>query len=354
MGVGALLKGIGPFVLVSRWRNWFLVKAFALAAAALLMFPGAAYGFADYELTIYTPAERNSPAVEGVLRFIQLVEDRTNDRVQFDFFHGGAFGSDEEAVEDVVVGALDVVLVPLAAYARVHPQVQTWLLPYLFDDEAHLQEAISGPIARDFFKGLEWHGIQGLAFWHGGFRGLGTRGQAVAGVDDVADLVIGVPPLDVYTEAWTALGAEPVAVPWRDVPQQLQRGDIAAQDGTPDMFRRANLHETQDHYSVIDYSWMGFLLAANRYSWERLPTGIQQIIGDAAMEAGRWAAEQWKRRQSDALAAMEKAGVSVERSPDVTGFREQAHAFYATLQDKPWYDAKLVARIRGLAAKEDK
>ena len=73
------------------------------------------------------------------------------------------------------------------------------------------------------------------------------------------------------------------------------------------MFRRAELHETQHYYSVIDYSWMGFLLAANRYSWERLPTGIQQIIRDAAVEAGRWTAASgnaskktpwppWKRR----------------------------------------------------------
>ena len=97
-----------------------------------------------------------------------------------------------------------MVLVPLGAYADVHPQVQTWLLPYLFDDEDHVQEATTGAIARDFFKELEWHGIEGLAFWHGGFRGLGTGDKAVAGADDVADLPIGVPPLDVYTDTWAA------------------------------------------------------------------------------------------------------------------------------------------------------
>ena len=50
---------------------------------------------------------------------------------------------------------------------------------------------------------------------------------------------------------------------------------------------------------------------------------------------------------------MEKAGVSVERSPDVTSFRERAQAMYETFSNKAWYDAKLTARVRGLVGKED-
>ena len=269
---------------------------------------------------------------------------------------GGAFGSDEEAVEDVVIGALDVVLGAPAVTPVSHPQVQTWLLPYLFDDEAHLQEAISGPIARDFFKGLEWHGIQGLAFWHGGFRGLGTRGQAVAGVDDVA----GSPSSG--CRRWTCT---PRRGPrWVHSPLRCRGGTClsSCSAGTSPLKtgrRTCSAGRTCTRPKTITASSTivdGLFAGRKPLQLGAAPHGHSADYRrrDRSKRAAGGRGSSGKRRQSDALAAMEKAGVSVERSPDVTGFRKQAHALYGTLQDKPWYDAKLVARIRGLAAKEDK
>ncbi|MFS8640296.1 MAG: hypothetical protein LOD90_05690, partial [Symbiobacteriaceae bacterium] len=131
----------------------------ALLAAALLVAAagGAAAAFADYELSIYGAVERGSPAAEGLTRFIQLVEDRTGDRVELALypFHLPA----EEAVTDLHAGALDLVLAPLSAFAAYVPTVHTWALPYLFDDSRHVEEVIYGPVGRGFLQGLERAGL---------------------------------------------------------------------------------------------------------------------------------------------------------------------------------------------------
>src|SRR5690606_33028444 len=140
--------------------------------------------FADFELSAYTAAERGSPAVEALLRFVQLVEDRSNGRVQFDFYHGGAFGSDLEALDDLRLRRLDVHLAPIEAYASLYPRIQTLSLPFLFRDENHLLEAIRGPLAQDILKPLEGLGIKGLALWSAGFQHLVSTRGTVGSVDD--------------------------------------------------------------------------------------------------------------------------------------------------------------------------
>lgn len=334
------------------------VLAFSVFVLACTLAWGAggqtAEAFADFQLTAYTAAERGSPAVEAMLRFVQLVEDRTAGRVQFDFFHGGALGTDVETLEDLRLRALDVQLAPISAYASLYPAIQTLQTPFLFRDQQHVLETIRGAVGQDILKPLEALGIKGLALWDAGFQHLGTVGRPVGSPDDLEGLRVAVEPeAGAAAAVWEVLGAEPVVVPAREVAARLRAGELDGSGSIPYVFRRSGLEEAERHYSLTAHAWNGYVLAMNYQRWRALPVGIQQMIQEAARDVGLWASQRWARANEEALAAMEKAGVHVERTPDTEEFRRRLAEVYPTLQGQPGYDPALVERIRALGARDD-
>lgn len=335
-----------------RWTASGTGPAAVLVAAALLVaaLAAPAGAFPDFELSLYGAVERGSPVADGLLRFIQTVEDRLPGRIEFVFYPFTM--SADDAVSDVHAGVLDVVLAPLSAFEAYAPTVRTWGLPYLFEDSRHVDEVINGPAGRTFLQGLERAGLMGIALWDGGFRHVGTVEHPVRTVDDVEGLKVAVHgPAD--ARAWEVFGAEPVSVPWGDVRSRLEAGDVDAVVATPYQVRSAGLQGSLGHYSFIGYGWTGYMLAVNPWLWKNLPVGVRQTIHEAAMEAGRWVAQRWERVHGEAAAALEKDGVHLEREPDTAGFRELAQELFGELRDEPWFDRRLVNDIRAARADGD-
>jgi TRAP-type C4-dicarboxylate transport system substrate-binding protein len=142
----------------------------------------------------------------------------------------------------------------------------------------------------------------------------------VHSVEDVQGLRIRVPEIDSYVKTWEAFGASPTAMAWPDVYMALQTGVIDAQDNAPEHTWSNRTYEVQDYYSVINYTWMGGVLTINLQRWNELPEDVQEIMLEAAREAGEWTFDELSQANVDALDRMEEAGLEVIRDPDSRGF----------------------------------
>lgn len=300
-------------------------------------------------VSIYSILSRSSVLTQAAFRFAELVEERSGGRVKFDVYHSGELGGDVETIEDMRMGTIDMRVAGAGLHSHFYPKVQLLELPYLFDGNAHLQAVLYGPIGREILDGFEPHGVKGLAFWDIGFRNISNSKRPVNSVEDVRGLKIRVPEIDSYVKVWEAFGASPVAMAWPDVYLALQTGVLDAQDNAPEHTYTNRTYEVQKYYSVINYTWMGAVLTMNLRKWESLPADIQQIFLETAEEVGRWTFAELEKANEDALAAMEEAGLEVNRNPDLSGFREIASQVYSEFEKEPWYDADLIARIRAAA-----
>lgn len=326
--------------------------AMLLAAVLLVTAAAAPAGaFADFELSLYGAVERGSPPAEGLIRFIQLVEDRLPDRVEFVFSPFSMPAAD--AIADVHAGVLDVVLAPLPAFEAYVPTVHTWSLPFLFEDAGHVEAVVNGLVGRRFLQGLERAGLMGIALWHGGFRHVGTVDRPVVSVEDVEGLKLAVHgPAD--ARVWQELGAEPVAVPWDGIGGRLQSGEVGGVTATPHEVRSAGLQGVLGHYSFAGYGWTGYMLAVNPWLWKDLPVSVRQTIQEAAVEVGRWVADRWEQVHGEAAAALAKEGVRLEREPDTAGFRERVQEIFGELRGERWFDSRLVTDIRAARPEGDR
>jgi TRAP-type transport system periplasmic protein len=298
------------------------------------------------ELSAYGILSLDSVLNQGLVRFAETVEERTDGGVVFDIYHSGELGGDVETIEDMRRGAIDMRLAGAGLHSHFYPEIQMLELPYLFRDPEHLREVVLGPIGRELLDGFEDHGVKALGFLDVGFRNVSNSVRPVHSVEDVQGLRIRVPEIDSYVKTWEAFGASPTAMAWPDVYMALQTGVIDAQDNAPEHTWSNRTYEVQDHYSVINYTWMGGVLTMNLDRWNELPEDVQEIMLEAAREAGEWTFDELSQANVDALDRMEEAGLEVIRDPDLSGFMAAAEKVYEELAAEPWYDAELIERIR--------
>ena len=88
-------------------------------------------------LRVATAEVQESPVAEGLYRFKELVERRTNGRIKVQVYMGGVRGQEEELLEGLRRGTVDAVLVTSSKYKALVPETELLSLPVLFATEEH-------------------------------------------------------------------------------------------------------------------------------------------------------------------------------------------------------------------------
>ena len=230
-------------------------------------------------------------------------------------FPRDALGAEEEKLDQVTQGLLEVSMSDLAKAAQLEPSIFGFHLPYMFDSIQHMDRVVE---KTDLFKkvndGTTKKGVRVLALVStGSFSGLANTKRAVNTPEDLKGLRIRAMDKNQvqYIEAW---GASTVIVPWAEIYNALQTG-IA--DGylnaavVPVMFKHT---EVLKHFSDIQYAAALRIAMCSEEWYKKLSASDRKIVDEAvakAIAANRaWQAQIEKR----GLEQLEKAGVTVTRN----------------------------------------
>ncbi|MEW6266924.1 MAG: TRAP transporter substrate-binding protein [Thermodesulfobacteriota bacterium] len=230
-------------------------------------------------------------------------------------FPRDALGVEEEKLDQVTQGLLEVSMSDLAKAAQLEPSIFGFHLPYMFESMAHLDRVVR---KTDLFKkvneGTAKKGVRVFALVStGSFSGLANTKRPVNTVEDLKGLRIRAMDKNQvqYIEAW---GASTVIVPWAEIYNALQTG-IA--DGylnsavVPVLFKHT---EVIKHFADIKYAAALRLAICSEAWYKKLSPADRKIVDEAAAKATA-ANRAWQERvDKKGLEGLEKAGVKVTRN----------------------------------------
>ena len=230
-------------------------------------------------------------------------------------FPRDALGAEEEKLDQVTQGLLEVSMSDLAKAGQLEPSIFGFNLPYIFDSIEHMDRTIQ---KTELFKkvndGATKKGVRVLSLVVvGGFSGMANTKKPVNTPEDLKGLRIRAMDKSQaqYIEAW---GAGTVIVPWAEIYNALQTG-IA--DGylnaavVPLLFKHT---EVLKHYSDIRYSAPLRLAICSEEWYRKLPADQRKIVDDAAAKATA-ANRAWQIQiDKTGLEELEKAGTKVTRN----------------------------------------
>ncbi|MEW6082719.1 MAG: TRAP transporter substrate-binding protein [Bacillota bacterium] len=273
-----------------------------------------------------------TPVAATLERFAEMVEAKSNGRIQVEVYHTGELGSERQMYELMESGAVQMGLSGSALIAAVAPEYGALDMPYLFASQEHLRSVVSGPVGQELTeKILDRKGIRVLGFMDRAPRHLTTKGaRVVRQPADLKGLKIRIREIPVQVEAWRALGASPVPMAFGELYTALQMGTVDAQENPVEVTYGNSFQEVQDNLMLTGHVREVQWLLISELFWKEIDEEDRNIITSAARDALTYGDQLTEEQERDYINKLAEAGMNV-----VELGHDEISAFQEAVKDVP-------------------
>jgi TRAP-type C4-dicarboxylate transport system substrate-binding protein len=171
------------------------------------------------------------------------------------------------------------------------PQVKElnlFSLPFLMPDYAAIDALTQGDVGKKIFATLEKGGVVPLAWGENGYRELTNSKRPIKSPDDLKGMKIRVVGSPIFSDMFTALGANPTQMSWADAQPALSSGAVDGQENPLFLFTILKMHTVgQKHVTTWGYVADPLIFVVNKDIWNSWTPADQKIVREAAIEAGK-------------------------------------------------------------------
>jgi TRAP-type C4-dicarboxylate transport system substrate-binding protein len=286
-----------------------LMKLATLAGAILLATAGSA---AAQLIKFGTLAPQGSPWHAIAQDMAKEWKAASAGTINVAIYPGGIAGDDPDMVRKLRIGQLQMAGLTGVGLAQIVPEVAALQMPMLLTTTAELN-GVRDRISPEIEAMLEARGFKLLAWADVGWVHFFTR-QPVRHPDDLKTEKLWVWIGDTtYLEAWKGSGYQPVALPATEIFTGLQSGLITAFSTTPLAALSNQWFPKANH--MTDLRWAPFVgaLVITTRSWNSIPEALRPTLLESARRTGQRVQSLVDKLNTDAVAVMEKRGLTVER-----------------------------------------
>jgi tripartite ATP-independent transporter DctP family solute receptor len=217
------------------------------------------------------------------LKFVELLEAKTQGRVKVTVYPAGQLGGDREMFEAIQLSTLDMGLISVAPMGSFTPTLNGMLLPFLFDNYDVVKKVMVSPQIRELLGSLEEVGVKGFAVMISDFRHFCNNKRPINKVEDLKGLKLRVVETPLYVDIFRTLGASVVALPYLELYSALKTGVIDGAELNHSSIGTMKLYEVLKYLSHTTFFFPSAVVM-NLKLYKGLPADIQKAIADAAWE----------------------------------------------------------------------
>lgn len=316
-------------------KTWAIIwTAFVCAAASLVYIvsrpkdtaPEYVFSYAENQTADY-------PTTLAALKFAELVNERTQGRIQIQVKPEGALGSEAEVIRQMRYGGIDFARISIAQISDFVPEMSVLQLPYLYKDSEHMWRILDGEIGEQFLTYTQQYDLIGLSWYDAGARNLYCSKWPVRTLKDMRGLRIRVQEAEMMSEIITALGGVPVQVPYDQVYATLERGRADGAENNWSSYETMQHYEVAKYFTVDEHMRIPEIQICAKHTWDQLSEEDREIIRECARESALYERELWieheKKAREIALAnGVEEIVLSAEEKEKFVAATESVYEKY--------------------------
>ena len=290
--------------------------------------------------------------------FGQRLAQLTDDRLTVSLFPQGQLGGERDVTEGLQLGTIDFQATSIGVTGTFIPAVRILNLPFLFQGPQHFLAVMNGPLGGELLARAQEQGeavdLKVLGIAAPDFRIPMSDVRPINAPDDFSGMRIRTMEVPTHIDAYRALGANPVPLPFGELYTALQTDVVDANENGPLALFGNRFYEVQRYVTLLPVVSNAGIFLMSKATWDALPAQDQEAVLEAAqiwidtmnsdtLELGGWAIQQ-----------MENAGIQVNQVGDVSEFvrrsRDVYPDFFASLPDNEREGAQsMVERIQAAA-----
>lgn len=298
-------------------KNWIDPKALPTLTRGLLTgaLVTAALGIAGtaqaFDLRFGHGGTEDTAYQLGAEKFQELIGEKSEGEIGVQILGNSVLGHETEMFEQQMAGALDMSIINPGLITDFSPTANVFSIPFLYRDVEHWQTVLDGDVGRDIANQIsEETGVKILAFFGGGKRQVVST-RPLESLDDIEGMKLRTNPTKPLITAWSALGAEPTVMAWKEIYTGLQLGAIDGLLNEAEWIHRMRFHEVAPHIGLSQHDITVRLLTMSEMAWDRLGDEQQQAVMAAAQEAAHYAREVQLKQDAEALDQLVAEGATL-------------------------------------------
>ena len=253
---------------------------------------------------------KDYPTNQAVMHMGEELSKATGGKDTIKIFGDSALGSEKDTVEQVKIGALDMVRVSSASFHGIVPESVIPSLPFLFRDIEHFRKTMYGPQGDKILAAFEKTGFIGLALYESGARSVYAK-KPVKSLADMKGMKIRVQPSDLMVSLASAMGASPTPMPFAEVYTGLKTGLVDAAENNYPSYDESKHFESAPVFSETMHVMTPEVLVFSKKIWDTLTKEEQTAIRAAAKASVPFYVKLWEPREVAAKAAVIKGGAKI-------------------------------------------
>jgi TRAP-type transport system periplasmic protein len=308
-------------------RSVLLAGSAALAAPFLGAISRASA--AEFTIKLALIAQAGQPVERGSQHFKQLVEAGSQGRVSVQIFPGGQLGGEIEQQDSVSNGTIQMCNLGVAVTAGKLTKLNILNMYYLWKDRDHMGRVMTGPIGQAMFKEYqEKTGNRVLpANWQQGTRQMLANKKALTPAEMRGIKIRVTAGAPIFNELWSAMGANPVPLPFPETYSAMQTGVVDAVELPADWIFNNGFHKLGKFLLETSHSFYTNLPLINAKFFNALPPDLQKLIEESSRQAGEMQTQIVLKDQADLLGKIRDSGVEMVKL-DTEPFRAAVRPVY--------------------------
>lgn len=255
---------------------------------------------------------------KGAAKFKELIEARSEGKVQVDLYANSVLGTTAEMMEGHINGTIAFLTGTTSMLPPYVPAYALFDLPNAFADIASMRAFFKSDF-RDVLndKYGESGGFVMLGFCDAGFRHL-TANSEIHTIEDMKGMKIRVQENPYHLAYWNSLGANAIAMDYTELYTNLQQGVIDAEENPYMNFYDSKLYEVQDYLMETNHVGHVMTFSMSTVIYNSLPADLQKMVDECMEEAMDYITELSDSSLEEYKQACNEKGVTIiTMEPDV-------------------------------------
>lgn len=263
----------------------------------------------------------NDPKHMEATRFKELVEEKTNGKVQIDIYGGATLGDWRELIEGLGLETNEIVI---EGFGTIDPYTNLSLLdivPYIYRDYDHFMNVWQGEVGEELLN--EASKDASMKLFAPSYRGarITTTSQRFSTIEELKGLNIRVPSDDLSIKTWQRLGAAPTPMALNEVLTGIQQGTVDAQENPIIMSYSFGFYDVVDYLVKTNHRYSADVFMMDQGYFDNLSEDVQDAIIESANEAADYISEYILESELEYEQKWIDAGVEVIE-PEREGFEK--------------------------------
>ncbi len=272
------------------------------------------------------------PVAVYAQKMIDEIEEKTNGRVTIELHANGELGSINDVNEMIAQGAEIISYTGIDSFNATVPDLAILNCQYCLSDPSQMKLVAESDWYKDQIETLASKGnVRLLCYnWFTGYRHFVST-FPINSVDDLSGKQMRVADAAALIAFSKALGCSPVVTNWNETYTALAQNMVDCAEAPLSTLYASSLQEVTKYLTLTRHLVSCGGICMNEQIFKGMPEEYQQIILDAAWNAGEAFGENSLSIEDEYVTKFEEAGITVTKLDDeqLKGFMEKASAMYS-------------------------